>query len=35
MVEETPEVAKSIDSKLRESLEISELHIKDVSGGCG
>ena len=33
--EPTSDIAQSIDTKLRANIEISELHIKDVSGGCG
>ena len=36
MVESTnSEMAKALDTKLRANFDISELHIKDVSGGCG
>ena len=36
MVESTEtDIAKTLDTKLRANFDITELHIKDVSGGCG
>ena len=31
----TSNIAQRINKKIRKNIKISELHIKDISGGCG